>query len=382
MIIINNAKIIAETRVIERGWLQLDAGKILAFDTGEPPSSRVFTHIDATGLILLPGFVDLHVHGGGGYEAMDATPEALRAMSRFFARHGVTSYLPTTWTASHDAIMKALRVIQSTISNQSDGATIIGAHVEGPYISPNRPGAQDPNVIRVANKTEARELLETDIIQLLALAPEIEANQWLIEACIQRGITVSAAHTDATYEDIVRATEQGITQITHTFNAMRGLHHREPGVVGAAFMLPELRCEIIADGVHVHPQMVRLVYQMKGAGGMIAITDAVRGAGLPEGTTYEQDGRTVTVQNGSARLEDGILAGSVLTMDAALRNLMQFTGAPLEEIWPCVSLTPAQAIHIDERKGSIAVGKDADLVLLNANLDVVYTFVEGELFDG
>jgi N-acetylglucosamine-6-phosphate deacetylase len=319
----------------------------------------------------------VHVHGANGHEAMDATTDAIEAMSKFYAAHGVTGFLPTTWTAPHDDIWRALILIKLLGGVPGLHAKVLGAHVEGPYISPKYPGAQNAGMIRPADRTEAESLLETGIVRLMALAPEIEANHWLIDACVQRGITVSAGHTDATLADMEAAAARGLSQTTHTFNAMRGLHHREPGTVGAALMLPGLRCEVIADGIHVHPLMVKLLYDVRGPDGVLLITDAVRGAGLPLGTTYQQDGRTVTISETGARLEDGTLAGSLLTMDAALRNLIAFTGAPLEDAWRCASLTPATVIEENHHKGSIAVGKDADLVLLDADLRVVRTIVKG-----
>lgn len=364
---------------IENGWLLAEDGRISALGQGAPLDKPDVRRIDAHGQTLLPGLIDLHAHGGDGHEVMDATPEALLAIARFYARHGVTSFLPTTWTAPHADILRALQAIADAMQQPSGGAQVLGAHVEGPYISPSKPGAQNPDHIRPAEAAEARELLATGVVRLLALAPEIAANQWLIGACREQGITVSAAHTDATYAQMRDAVQLGITQTTHTFNAMRGLHHREPGTVGAAMLSPALRCELIADGVHVHPAAARLLYQAKTPQGLILISDAVRGAGLPDGTSYQQDGRTVTISEGSARLDNGTLAGSVLTLDAAVRNLMQFAEVPLAEAWRCASLTPAEAIGVAERKGSLVAGKDADLVLLAADHSVTLTLVGGQV---
>jgi len=374
-----NAQIIAEDEIIERGWLSAVDGKIIAYAAGDPPANSDQQVIDANGRIVVPGYIDVHVHGGDGVEAMDATPEALHKLSAFYAQHGVTSFLPTTWTANHAAILAALQAIKTQVGQVLPGADILGAHVEGPYISEKKPGAQFPELIRRADEREARELLETGVIKLLALAPEYTENHWLIRACVEQGITVSAAHTDATYADMVDAVAQGVTQTTHTFNAMRGLHHREPGTVGASLSLDQLRCEIIPDGIHVHPAMVKLLYETKGADSTLIITDGVRGAGLPEGATYEQDGRTVSIVGGSARLEDATLAGSALTMDAAMRHFVTFVERPLIAVWRCASLTPARAIGMDDRKGSIKVGKDADLLLLDADLNVIMTIVGGRI---
>ena len=376
--LIQNAHLVTPNRTIISGWVEIHDAKIAAIGEGPPPANSEQT-IDARSQTLLPGFIDLHVHGGVGHEAMDARVESLRQLSAFYARHGVTAFLPTTWTAPHEQIMAALRAIQPFVNQPLDGATIVGAHAEGPYLNPEKCGAQDARQIRQAQPDEANELLDMGIIRLLALAPEYETNHWLIEACKQRGITVSAAHTAATYADIENAVRLGLHQATHTFNAMTGLHHREPGTVGAVLTLPEIACEVITDGIHVHPAAVKLLFMAKGVDRTIVITDAVRGAGLAEGTRYEQDAREVVIRNDSAYLPDGTLAGSTLTMDRAVRNFLAFTGTQLQDVWPVFSLNAARAIRVDDRKGSIQVGKDADCVLVDNAMNVLLTIVEGRV---
>ncbi|MDZ4764053.1 MAG: N-acetylglucosamine-6-phosphate deacetylase [Chloroflexota bacterium] len=381
--LIKNVRIITPMRIIERGWLWFDAYFIQAFGIGEPPDNEYKDIIDAQGLTLIPGFIDLHVHGGAGHEAMDATPEGLKAMSKFYAQHGVTGFLATTWTDSHPRIIRALQTIQAAYEygvehpHEAAGARLLGAHVEGPYLNPARGGAQNTTHIRRAQREEAMNLLNTATIPLLALAPEFEENHWLIRECVKRGITVSAAHTAATYEQMQRAVDMGVTQTTHTFNAMTGLHHREPGTVGAALTMPELRCELIADNIHVHPAVMKLIWLAKGADGVMLITDAIRGAGMPDGE-YPIDDRVITIKEGVARLPDGTLAGSTLTFDRAVANFMAATGEPLERIWQATSLNAARAIGSSER-GSIEVGKIPDLVLVDASINVHMTIVQGEV---
>ncbi len=367
----------------QHGWLLARAGKIAAIGAGIPPAIPAGVPvIDAGGQTLLPGFIDVHVHGAVGHEAMDATPEALDAMARFYAQHGVTGYLATTWTAGHMHILQALAAVASVMQSQQQrpyaGAKLLGAHLEGPYLNPAKCGAQDSAHIRRAERGEALQLLDTGVVRLLALAPEYPENHWLIGECLRRGITVSAAHTGATYADICAAVELGLRQTTHTFNAMTALHHREPGVVGAALTLPQLTCELIADNVHVHPAVMRLLWLAKGAPAIILISDAVRGAGLPPGTRYMQDEREVTVHD-SAYLADGTLAGSTLTMDAALRNFRDAVGQPLEHLWRTSSLNAAHMLGLADDKGSLQAGKDADLVLVDADLRVLLTVVEGQV---
>ena len=381
--LIINAQIITEETVIPHGWLRVRDGMIDAIGEGIYEGSDAIDTIgtidtiDATGLTLTAGYLDIHVHGGNGYEAMDASLSALDELSLFYARHGVTGFLPTTWTADGAPILKALQAIADH-QNQVTGATIWGAHVEGPYINPKKPGAQSPHMIRPADLDEFAAWQATGVIKLVTIAPEFEQNEALLNYCVGQGIAVTAGHTDATYAEMERAVRLGLGATTHTYNAMRPLHHREAGTVGAALNMDALRCEVIVDGVHVEPHAVDILYKAKGADRLMLITDAVRGAGLAHGTTYLQDGRTVTVQE-AAYLDDGTLAGSTLTLDRAVQNLARFTGKPITEIWRCASLTPARWIGVDHVTGSIKPGKRADLVLLDADLNVKMTIVKGNL---
>jgi N-acetylglucosamine-6-phosphate deacetylase len=365
----------------EPGWLLAEGRRIEAMGRGASPefdAGGVSQRIDARGASLLPGFIDVHVHGAMGGEAMDASAEGLQIMARFYAAHGVTSFLPTTWTATREDTLRALNEIARCLGPVARGATILGAHLEGPYFNPAKCGAQDSRLIRRADRGEALAFLDVGVIRLVALAPEYEENRWLIEECVRRGVTVSAAHTGASYEDIVAVAKLGLSQSTHTFNAMTGFNHREPGVVGAVLTLPEIRCELIADNIHVHPAAMQLLIEAKGSEGVILVTDAIRGAGMPEGD-FRIDDRVITVRGGVARLPDGQLAGSVLTMERALLNIRHATGRPLRELWPMTSLNAALGIGVSASKGSLEVGKHADLVLLAEDGAVCLTVAEGEV---
>ena len=363
------------------GWLLTEGKRIRLMGSGLAPAfldGEVTRMIDASHLTMLPGFIDLHVHGACGHEAMDASPGGLQTMARFYAQHGVTGFLPTTWTQSHAAIKQALDVITELTGPVEHGARILGAQMEGPYLNAIKSGAQAPQLIRRADRSEVLDYLEGNNVKLLALAPEFEENLWLIDECVMRGITVSAAHTSATYQQMWVAVEHGLTHATHTFNAMAGLGHREPGTVGAVMALPQIRAELIADNIHVHPATMKILVQIKGTDKVILVTDAIRGCGMPDGE-YPIDDRVIHVQHGTARLPDGTLAGSVLTMDQALRNILKATGLSLREAWRMTSLNAAQAIGIAAATGSLEVGKAADLVLLNHDLDVIMTMTEGEI---
>ena len=380
-LLIENARLFTPDQAELTGWLLAESGLIRAIGFGNTPdfSHETSLHsLDAQGNMLLPGFIDLHVHGAMGHEVMDASSSGLEEMARFYASHGVTSFLATTWTASRPSIMKALGLVKQMQGQIRGGATLLGAHLEGPYLNPTRCGAQDLNLIRRAEKEEALEFLETGVIRLLALAPEFDENLWLIEECVRRGITVSAAHTTANYEQMQRAAKHGISHLTHCFNAMQGLGHRELGTVGAAMTLPQISCELIADNIHVHPAAQKILVAVKNPSGVILVTDAIRATGLPAGD-YMLDGRSIHIQNGAVRLPDGTLAGSVLTMERALQNVCSATGRALAEVWIMSSLNAARAIGVSSHKGSLEVGKEADLVLLDESFNVNLTVVKGEI---
>ena len=380
-LLIHNAQLFTPNHPGLMGWLLIERGLIQAIGFGNTPyfsKDASVQSLDAKSDRVLPGFIDLHVHGAMGHEVMDASASGLEEMSLFYASHGFTSFLATTWTASRTSILNALQLVEEMQGPIRGGATLLGAHLEGPYLNPARCGAQDVNLIRRAERDEALEFLDTGVIRLLALAPEFDENLWLIEECVRRGITVSAAHTTASYEQMQKAAEHGITHLTHSYNAMQGLGHREVGTIGAAMTLPQIQCELIADNIHVHPAAQKILVDVKGPSGVILVTDAVRAAGLPEGE-YILDERTVHVQNGAVRLPDGTLAGSVLTMEKAIQNVFSATRRPLAELWIMSSLNAARAIGISSQKGSLEVGKDADLVLLDEHFNVKFTIVRGEI---
>lgn len=374
---LRNVRLVAPSGIIDNGWLTMRGGRIGGFGAGDPPPTNGEI-IDGQGHTLLPGFIDVHVHGADGHEAMDATADAIRHMARFYAQHGVTAFLPTTWTDTDFRVTAALDAICEVTGPVEGGATVLGAHVEGPYINAERGGAQNNTYIRRAMREEALKWLDRGVVRLMALAPEFAENEWLIEECVRRGIVVSAAHTTATYEQMRHAVDLGVSQTTHTYNAMTGLHHREPGTLGAALTLSALTCELIADNIHVHPVSMALLAKMKGPDGVILITDAMRGAGMPDGE-FKIDERTCVVRDGAVRLPDGTLAGSTLTMERALRNFVAATGWPLETAWRASSMNAARQLRIDARKGSLAPGKDADVVLLDADYNVRLTAVEGRV---
>lgn len=376
----HNVHLFSPTGVFEPGWLLAEGRAIAMMGSGNPPLTLLngeIEVIDGQGSNLLPGFMDIHVHGALGHEVMDATVDGLHTIARFLAQHGVTSFLAATWTASDEQISKALANITRVYGRIPGGATLLGAYLEGPYINPNRAGAQAVGSIRTAvNHETISRWIDEELVRVVSLAPEFPENLWLVDECAKKGITVAAGHTAATYEEMQVAVAHGVTQVTHCFNAMGVLHHRQPGVIGAALTMAELRCELIADNIHVHPVAQKILYQARGPYGTLLVSDSTRTTGLPDGE-YALDDRKVVVKGGGVRLSDGTLAGSQLAMDLGLRNFSANIKKPLAEIWPVVSLTPARAMGIAHQKGVLEIGHDADLVLLDDTLQVKLTMVEG-----
>jgi N-acetylglucosamine-6-phosphate deacetylase len=382
-LLVSGARVLTPGGEWPRGWIAVEGRRIAAMGQGEPPPGAAAGAdlLAADGLVAMPGFIDLHAHGAVGADVMDADPDGLRRMARFFAGHGVTAWLPATMTAGGPDTERALEAVRAVAGPVDGGATILGAYLEGPYLNPARAGAQDTALIRPASRAEAARLLDHEVARVLVVAPEVEQNRWLVTEAAGRGLTVSAGHTDATYDQALQAVADGVRHVTHAFNAMRPLGHREPGMLGAAMVLPELRCELIADNVHVHPAAMRLLALAKGPGGLVLVSDAVRATGLSEGA-YTVGDRPAFSMDGAIRLADGTLAGSVLTLDRALHNLQAATGRPLAELWPAASRNAAQAIGVDDAKGTLEPGKDADLVLLDPALRVVVTVAEGAFVHG
>lgn len=375
-LLIQNARIIHENGVIERGWLEAKAGKIVVLGEGDAPSAA--NAIDAKGQTLLAGFIDVHVHGSVGSDTMDADLQGLLKMAQFFASKGVTAFTPTTLTSPHAQTLAALNTVKAAMQQKTGGAAIVGVHLEGPYLNKAKAGAQNPEFVRPCSPEEAQQYFETGVLRIVSLAPEFPENDWLIAECLNRGVTPSVAHTNATYAQAMAAIDKGISHATHTYNAMTGLHHREPGTLGAVMGDSRVRCELIADNVHVHEGAMRLLWKAKGASHTILITDSMRATGLGNGH-YTLGDLAVIVADGKASLADGTLAGSVLAMNEGVRNFMKVTGESLETLWPCFSLNAAKALGLAQSKGSIALGKDCDLVLLDADINVLLTVVEGEV---
>ncbi|MDX2162095.1 MAG: N-acetylglucosamine-6-phosphate deacetylase [bacterium] len=358
-------------------WIAWESRQVTANGFADPTLRREDVTFNAAGKFVLPGFIDLHVHGSVGHDVMDATPEALDAMARYFAAHGVTGWLPTTLTHRHEALMAALTNVKARMAGGAPaGAKMLGARLEGPYLNREKAGAQNPGYIREPHMDEVNALLDLDVIRLLDIAPEVNGADAVIAACKRRGVVTSAAHTNATYEQVLHAHSIGLTHSTHTFNAQSPLNHRAPGTVGAVLTTDSMTAEVICDGVHVHPAAVRIAAHCKGAN-LALITDAIRPAGMPEGD-YPFDERIVTLRDGAVRLPDGTLSGSALAMNDGVRKFRDLTG---DLAWAsrAASAVPARVIGLHGRKGTLDAGMDADLIVVDEDLNVYLTVVEGEI---
>jgi N-acetylglucosamine-6-phosphate deacetylase len=330
---------------------------------------------------IVPGFIDMHVHGANGHDVMDADSGALRAISHALAVEGTTGFLATTMTADIVEIDRALITVRDFMRVKGNrGAVILGVHLEGPFLAATKMGAQrgDKIILPSIELVQHWQQLSNNVIKQVTLAPEQANAIELIQYLVHQNIIASIGHTNATYAETTAAIVAGCSHATHLFNAMRGIHQREPGTVTAALLSPEVSVELILDGVHVHPAVIELTHRLKGANKIILVTDAMRAKCLGDGC-YDLGGQSVHVKNNIAQLSDGTLAGSVLTMSDALRNMMKFTGCSLMDALKMTSENPARALGIFDKKGSIAIGKDADLVVLDDSLNVVMTICGGEV---
>ncbi|MCI8413595.1 MAG: N-acetylglucosamine-6-phosphate deacetylase [Clostridia bacterium] len=331
--------------------------------------------------VVLPGFIDRHIHGAGGCDAMDGTDEALTTIADTVAREGTVGFLATTMTQSPENITAALKAVKAyREKGRKDGASVLGVHLEGPFIAAAHKGAQPleyvakPSV-RVFDEYNAA---SGNCIKIVTLAPEEEGAAELIAHLIRKGIAPSIGHTGAKHADVLRAIEAGATNVTHTYNAQSPLHHREIGVVGSALLCDALDCELICDTIHVSVPAMKLLYKCKPEGKLTLITDAMRAKGLQDGVS-ELGGQTVYVKGGEARLADGTLAGSVLRMNRAIENMVEKVGVPLTQAVDCATVVPAKSLGIDKDTGSISLGKQADFAVLDKNYDVVLTVRGGNV---
>ncbi|MCK5054935.1 MAG: N-acetylglucosamine-6-phosphate deacetylase [Anaerolineales bacterium] len=378
MVALTNVRILTPLEVIEQGAVVIDSGKISfcgSMQDADIPEDM--DRLDLTGRIIMPGMIDVHIHGLLGHLAMgEGLSEVIRALPRF----GVTSFLATTVTLPEDRILSALKKMKAILEAPPPGAQCLGIHIEGPHLSPKRPGMANPDWFIPLTLDNLREyqLAAGGHIRMITFAPEVSGALNLIPEVLQMGIVPVIGHSDATYEIVEEAVRLGLAHATHTYNAMRPLHHRDPGVVGAVLALPEIVAELIADGHHVHPGAMRVLFNAKGVEGVCLISDAAPFAELPEGT-YKWDSYEIIVNGGTCRSPEGILAGAYRLLDHGFRTLIRHVGLKPEQAATSTSLVPARALGIENQKGALLPGMDADIVVLDRNYEVELTFIEGNV---
>jgi len=367
--------LITPSGIKTNAFLAIDGSTITGFH--EPgPDSKI---IDLGEYRVLPGLIDIHIHGAKGCDIMDGTSQAIYTMSEWLACSGVTSFLGATVTASMPRTKAALTNIEDCCKEEMPGARLLGAYVEGPYIGVEHKGAHHQDFIRPIEWGEIEDLIDVGkgCIKVLALAPENAGT--VVEKLISKGIKVAMGHSNATYSESMAAISQGASLAVHIFNGMRSLHHREPGIVGAALTSPRVHTELIADGVHVAPAIMDIVKRCKGKDGVILISDCIRAGGLMDGE-YTLGELDIAVEHGIARVKGSeSLAGSTLKLLDGVRTMVEKVGTPLTDAIAMASLNPARALGVDSWLGSIEVGKKADLIAIDDDYNVVFTMVDGKI---
>ena len=344
---------------IEKGSVLIENGKIKEINPSNVNDTEV---IDAEGLYLSPGFIDVHIHGAGGCDTMDGTVESINTIAKTIVEHGTTSFTPTTMTVAAEDIRKSMKVIKKLKEEGTEGANVLGAHLEGPFISPKAIGAQNPNFLLAPSVENYNKIVGDygDAVVSITMAPEVEGAKELIKYLSDNGVTVSMGHTKATYDEAIEGIKCGACHSTHLYNAMTPFTHREPGVVGATFDT-DITTETISDGIHK----------------VLLVSDAMEACGMPDGQ-YSLGGQDVIVKNGAARLLDGTLAGSVLTLDKAVKNIYSNSNYPLNEVVRMATYNGAKHCHVEDHKGLIKEGYDADLILFNEDIEIQKVFVKGK----
>ena len=383
---IYNGQVILPARILQNGSVLVEEGKIIAVGEGDLEFADAVL-IDAQGQYISPGFIDMHIHGGGGYDFMDGTTEAFLQIAEIHARHGTTAMLPTTLSCEKTDLLLTLETYEKANRINTKGACFLGMHLEGPYFAMSQRGAQDPKYIRNPDPAEYQEILENySFIKRWSAAPELPGAIAFGKEVRAKNILLAIAHTDAIYEEVVEGFAHGYSLATHFYSAMSGVTRRNAfryaGVIEAAYLIEEMDVEIIADGVHLPAPLLQLVHKIKGPRRTALITDAMRAAGMPEGESIlgsVQNGTRVIVEDGVAKLPDRTaFAGSVATADRLVRTMVQIAGISLLDTIQMITQTPARIMGIQNQKGALQVGMDADIVLFDENIQIGMTMVNGQ----
>ncbi|RFM32151.1 N-acetylglucosamine-6-phosphate deacetylase [Chitinophaga silvisoli] len=385
MIKIYNGRIITPTGILNNGTLLIEGSRILEVTENNIDVEHA-VEINAGGRFISPGFIDMHVHGGGGHDFMDNTVAAFLGIANTHAQYGTTALMPTTLSCEHTDLMETLAVYEKAVPLNTMGAQFIGLHIEGPYFSMEQKGAQDPRYIRHPDPDEYKQILSSSKhIKRWSAAPELPGALEFGKYMAENGVLPAIAHTSALYDDVLKAVEVGYSHVTHFYSCMTGVvrnnGYRSAGVIETTYLLDNLTVEIIADGKHLPPALLQLICKIKGVENTALITDAMRGAGMPEGPSVLgalKNGMEVIIEDNVAKLPDrSAFAGSVATADALVRNMVTLAGLPLFDSVRMMSEVPARILHLSEHKGSIAMGKDADLTIFDDNINIEATMVNG-----
>jgi len=387
--IIKNGKVIFPDKIEENLSVVCENGKITdILHYKDMDIDENDTVIDAENKYIAPGFIDIHTHGGGGHDFMDGTVEAYLGAAETHARYGTTALLPTTLTSTFDEQLKTFSIYKEAVRKNTKGAKFLGLHLEGPYFAYNQRGAQDPKYLRNPEPEEYNKILsESDDIVRWSLAPELPGALEFGKVLTSKNILTSIAHSDAIYEEVLDAFNAGFTHVTHLYSAMSSVTRRNAfryaGVLEAAYLIDDMTVEIIADGVHLPKSLLQFVYKFKGSDKTALCTDSMRGAGMPDGESILgslEKGQKVIIEDGVAKLTDRTaFAGSVATTDRLVRTMVEVAEVPLLEAVKMMTLTPARIMRIDQQKGSVEIGKDADIVIFDDNIHVSHTILEGNV---
>ncbi len=382
-----NGRVITPFGIIENGCVLVRDGKIVSVSENGDDITADET-IDSQKQYISPGFIDIHVHGGGGHDFMDGEEEGFLAIASTHARYGTTSMMPTTLSCEQSELFQTLEAYKRADMRNTHGAQFVGMHIEGPYFAMNQRGAQDPRFIRNPDPSEYKKIIAaTNVIKRWSAAPELEGALEFATYLREHGILPALAHTDAIYEEVVKGFEHGYILATHLYSAMSGVTRRNAyryaGVVESAFLIDDMYVEVIADGCHLPAPLLKLNYKIKGAEKIALITDAMRAAAMPPGESLlgsKRNGLKVIVEDGVAKLPDRTsFAGSVATADRLVRNMIQLAEVPITEAVKMITETPAAILNLSDRKGSLVAGKDADIVLFDNNINVSTTIVNGRI---
>jgi N-acetylglucosamine-6-phosphate deacetylase len=373
--IVLEGRVVTPFQVVSPGYVTVKDSKIQHVGSTKPRNEEILSFRDC---YVCPGLIDVHTHGAGGHDIMDGKVETICALSTFFPMFGVTAFLPTLSTTSQGQAVKVAKAVNKAEKENDSGSNILGLHLEGPYINPTMKGAQNPEYVRPPSIPELREIMEKVNLRLVTMAPEVEEALQVAMWLGTRQVVVSAGHSSATYQQMLKGINAGFRHVTHLYNAMKGFHHREPGIMGAALLDSRISFEIIPDGIHLHKVAYELALKLKQPAKTVLVSDSLPTTGLGDGE-YDCGGRSIVLKNGVARLESGVLAGSNITLNEGVGILSGLGVRELREIIHMASYSPACLLGIQGRKGSLSPGMDADIAVFDSNFNPRLTMVGGNI---